>query len=58
MRTGCTRDARSKPPALSFCMVDAPADPQRSAFAELHEEIRHAARERNAVILAHNYERP
>ena len=27
-------------------------------FAELHEEIRGAARERNAVILAHNYERP
>src|SRR5579871_1849578 len=39
-------------------MADAPADPQRSAFAELHEEIRRAARERNAVILAHNYERP
>ncbi len=37
-------------------MVDAPA--QRSAFTELHEEIRRAARERNAVILAHNYERP
>ncbi|MEI6814062.1 MAG: quinolinate synthase NadA [bacterium] len=32
----------------------APAAP----FAELHEEIRRAARERNAVILAHNYERP
>ncbi len=29
-----------------------------AAFAELHEEIRRAARERNAVILAHNYERP
>src|SRR5277367_3545005 len=27
-------------------------------FAELHEEIRSVARERNAVILAHNYERP
>ncbi|MFI5232687.1 MAG: quinolinate synthase NadA [Gemmatimonadales bacterium] len=39
-------------------MVDAPADSQRSAFAELHEEIRRVARERNAVILAHNYERP
>ena len=25
--------------------------------SELHEEIRHLARERNAVILAHNYER-
>jgi quinolinate synthase len=28
------------------------------AYAELHEEIRRATRERNAVILAHNYERP
>jgi quinolinate synthase len=37
-------------------MVDAPAG--RSPFTELHEEIRRAARERNAVILAHNYERP
>jgi quinolinate synthase len=39
-------------------MVEAPADTQRSAYAGLHEEIRRAARERNAVILAHNYERP
>jgi quinolinate synthase len=39
-------------------MADASADPQRDAFAELHEEIRRASRERNAVILAHNYERP
>ena len=39
-------------------MVDAPAGPQRNAFAELQEEIRRVARERNAVILAHNYERP
>jgi quinolinate synthase len=39
-------------------MADATADTQRSAFAELHEEIRRVARERNAVILAHNYERP
>jgi quinolinate synthase len=39
-------------------MADASADTQRDAFAELHEEIRRAARERNAVILAHNYERP
>ncbi len=29
-----------------------------AAFAEIHEEIRRAARARNAVILAHNYERP
>ncbi|HEU4988432.1 MAG TPA: quinolinate synthase NadA [Gemmatimonadaceae bacterium] len=28
------------------------------AFAELHEEIRALAAKRNAVILAHNYERP
>jgi quinolinate synthase len=27
-------------------------------FAELHEEIRRLAAQRNAVILAHNYERP
>ena len=27
-------------------------------YAELHEEIKRVARERNAVILAHNYERP
>ena len=39
-------------------MVDASADTQHNAFAELQEEIRRAARERNAVILAHNYERP
>jgi quinolinate synthase len=39
-------------------MADAPADTQHSAYAELHEEIRRVARERNAVILAHNYERP
>lgn len=32
--------------------------PPQPALAELHEEIRRAARERNAVILAHNYERP
>jgi quinolinate synthase len=39
-------------------MADEPADTQRNAFAELQEEIRRAARARNAVILAHNYERP
>src|SRR4029077_3562633 len=27
-------------------------------YAELQEEIRHLARTRNAVIIAHNYERP
>ena len=30
----------------------------QSPYAELQEEIRHLARERNAVIIAHNYERP
>src|SRR5512141_1444319 len=35
-------------------MVDTTDNP----YAELQEEIRHLARERNAVILAHNYERP
>ncbi|MFI5311703.1 MAG: quinolinate synthase NadA [Gemmatimonadales bacterium] len=41
-------------------MAAPPAEPQAydKAFAELHEEIRSLARERNAVILAHNYERP
>jgi quinolinate synthase len=39
-------------------MADASADTQHDAFAELREEIRRVARERNAVILAHNYERP
>lgn len=39
-------------------MVEAPAAPEGTAFAELQEEIRRVARERNAVILAHNYERP
>jgi quinolinate synthase len=39
-------------------MAEASTDKQRNAFAELHEEIRRVARERNAVILAHNYERP
>jgi quinolinate synthase len=39
-------------------MADASADTQHDAFAELHEEIRRVARERNAVILAHNYQRP
>jgi quinolinate synthase len=34
-----------------------PFDPAPQ-FAELHDEIRDLARERNAVILAHNYERP
>ena len=38
-------------------MADAPAGTQRNAFVELQEEIRRAARERNAVVLAHNYER-
>jgi quinolinate synthase len=32
--------------------------PRDPAFAEMHEEIRALAAKRNAVILAHNYERP
>ena len=51
-------DARAEVRALSFGMAEAPADTQGDAFAELQDEIRRAARERNAVILAHNYERP
>ncbi len=39
-------------------MAEAFAGTQQNAFAELQEEIRRVARERNAVILAHNYERP
>ncbi len=35
-----------------------PPEAPQPRFAELHEEIRRTARERNAVILAHNYERP
>src|SRR6202049_935902 len=35
-------------------MVSTTANP----YAGLQEEIRHLARERNAVILAHNYQRP
>jgi quinolinate synthase len=36
------------------------ADPQpvQSGSADLHGDIRRLARERNAVVLAHNYERP
>jgi quinolinate synthase len=36
------------------------ADPQplQTASADLHGEIRRLTRERNAVVLAHNYERP
>src|SRR5436853_4971290 len=32
-------------------------DTTQKLYAELHEEIKHLARVRNAVILAHNYER-
>lgn len=35
-----------------------PTEAPQPAFAELHEEIRREALARNAVILAHNYERP
>ena len=33
-------------------------DKNQKLFAELQEEIKHLARVRNAVIIAHNYERP
>src|SRR5438046_5480031 len=33
-------------------------DTTQKLYAELHEEIKHLARARNAVIIAHNYERP
>ena len=39
-------------------MAPSAPQPQDNAFAELHEEIRRLAAERNTVILAHNYERP
>lgn len=35
-----------------------PPVPPQPQFAELHEHVRRRAAERNAVILAHNYERP
>jgi quinolinate synthase len=38
-------------------MTAAAPSPSNPAFAALHEEIRDLARERNAVILAHNYQR-
>ena len=33
-------------------------DKTEKLYTELQEEIKHLARTRNAVILAHNYERP
>ncbi len=39
-------------------MATAPVRPSDPALAELHDDIRALARKRNAVILAHNYERP
>src|SRR5687768_18573433 len=33
-------------------------DKTAKLYAELHEEIKHLARTRNAVIIAHNYQRP
>jgi quinolinate synthase len=50
-------DASLTPSTGAIIQAMNPVPPQPS-FAELHEEIRRAARERNAVILAHNYERP
>ncbi len=39
-------------------MSTAPVRPTDPALAELHDQIRALAGKRNAVILAHNYERP
>jgi quinolinate synthase len=48
---GAARSARAHAIA-----VEPPGD--RATFAALQDEIRHLARERDAVILAHSYERP
>ena len=39
-------------------MTNSGITPREEQIAELQGEIKHLARERNAVILAHNYERP
>jgi quinolinate synthase len=41
-----------------MAIVDTGIRPREELIAELQSEIRELARERNAVLLAHNYERP
>src|SRR5580692_1869014 len=48
------------PRGLSYRMAAPPTglQPLEQDFAGLHQRIRRLCRDRNAVILAHNYERP
>lgn len=49
--------ATGRPGKRFRVLLRMPVSPE-PRFAELHDEIRRLAKQRNAVILAHNYERP